>query len=72
MYLTNRLQRGKINNYFNESEKILAGVQQRSVFGPLLFNIFLNGLFLFLQKCFFANHIDDSTLYTSDKYFIYI
>ena len=66
-YLTNRLQRCKINNSFSELGKVLNGVPQGSVLGPLLFNIFLNDIFLSLQKCDLANYADDSTLYTSDK-----
>ena len=66
-YLTNRLQRCKINNSFSEWAKISAGVPQRSILGPLLFNIFINDILLFLQKCDLANYADDSTMYTSDK-----
>ena len=66
-YLTNRLQRCKINNSFSEWAKISAGVPQGSILGPLIFNIFTNGIFLFLQKCDLANYTDDSTMYTSDK-----
>ena len=66
-YLTNRFHRCKINNSFSEWGKVLNGVLQGSILGPLLFNIFLNDIFLSLQKCDLANYADDSTLYTSDK-----
>ena len=66
-YLTNRLQRCKINNSFSEWGKVLRGVPQGSILGPLLFNIVLNDIFLSLQKCDLANHADDTTLYPSNK-----
>ena len=66
-YLTNRLQRFKINISFSEWGKVLVGVPQGSALGPLLFNIFLNDIFLSLKKCGLASYVDDSTLYTSDK-----
>ena len=68
-YLTNRLQRCKIKNYFGEWVKISASVGQGSILSSLLFNIFINAIFLLLQKCFLANYADDSTMYTSDKRF---
>ena len=65
--LTNRLQRCKINNCFSEWAKISVGVPQGSILGPLIFNIFINDIFLFLQKCDLANYADDCTIYTSGK-----
>ena len=62
-FLTNRLQRFKINNSFSEWEKVLNGVPQGSILGPL----HLHDIFLSLQKCDLANYADNSTLYTSDK-----
>ena len=68
-YLTNRLQRCKINNSFRKWTKISAEDPQGSILGPLLFNIFINDIFLFLQKFDLANYANDSTLSTSDKHF---
>ena len=48
-YLSERFQRVNINSDFSEWCKILLGVPQGSILGSLLFNIFINDIFYFMQ-----------------------
>ena len=62
-YLQNRKQRTKIGSSDSDWEDIISRVPQGSIFGPLLFNVFLCDLFLEDENDYFANYVDDTTPY---------
>jgi len=66
-YLSKRYQRVKIGNTFSEWLEIMLGIPQGSILGPLIFNIFLNDLFFFIQETDICNFADDNSLYASGK-----
>ena len=65
-YLNNRWHKTKINNSFSTWKKLLKGVPQGSVMGPLLFNIYFNDLFYFFEQTGAINYADDTNLYACD------
>ena len=61
-YLSDRRQQIKIGSVVSSWAQIKKGVPQGSILGPLLFNVFINDIFYFVEKCTLYNYADDNTL----------
>ena len=59
-YLYKRKQRVKIENENSEWLDISKGIFQSSILGPLIFNIFINDIFHFIQDGNLYNYADDN------------
>ena len=66
-YPTFRKQRTKVNNSFSACQNIKSGVPLGTILGTLLFNVFINDVFLFLPEAEIVNYVDDNTPYTINE-----
>ena len=67
--MSERFQKVNINSNFGKWCKILLGMSQWSILGPLLFNIFINGMFCFIQDAYICNFADYNSLYSIEDDF---
>ena len=65
-YLSNRIQRVRINSSFSCYSNVESGVPQGSISGPLFFHIFICDFFFDDIDIDLANYADDTTLYAYD------
>lgn len=66
-YLSNRLQRDRINSSFSGWNKIFSGIPQGSILGPLLCNISSLMIYLFSQQTPTSTVADDNTFFANGK-----
>ena len=60
-YLSNRWQRTRVGLKYSSWAKLIKGVPQGSILGPILFNIYLNDLFYIITNSEVCNLADDTT-----------
>ena len=61
-YLSDRTQQIRISSVVSSWAKINKGDPQGSILGHLLFNVFINDIFNFIETCTLYNYADDNTL----------
>ena len=62
-YLTSQHGQTKIDRIFSGWKKIITRCPQGSILQPVFLNIFINDLFLFVNKSKICNYADDNILY---------
>ena len=66
-YLSLRKHRTKVGSSYSKWSEICRGISQGSILGPLLFNIFIKDIFLFVEKSEICNFAVDNTVYSRGK-----
>ena len=67
-YLAFRKKRTKVGSAYSKWSKIRRGIPQGSVLGPILFNIFINDIFMVIKPSDICNFADDNTLYSCGEW----
>ena len=66
-YISLRKHRTKVGSSYNKWSEICQEIPKSSILGPLLFNIFIENIFFFVEKSEICNFADDSTIYSCRK-----
>ena len=66
-YLTNRIQRVKVNNVLSDWITVKQGVPQGTILGPLLFLLYVNDISLIVpHHCQIIQYADDTFIFSTD------
>ena len=57
----------KVGGTYSEWSQLLKGVPQGSILVPVLFNVFINGIFLFVKDSTIYTYADDNTVSNCDN-----
>ena len=71
-YLTFRKQRTKVGSAYSKWSKIRRGIPQGSILRPILFNIFINDIFMIIEQSDICNFADNKTLYSCGEWLLEI
>ena len=63
-YLSYRKQRTKVGSAYSNWANVIRGIPKVSMLGSLLFSIFINDIFLVVEKSGICNFAVDNTLYS--------
>ena len=66
-YLNSTKQRVKIGSSYSVWHEIKRDIPLGSILGPLLFSIFVNDIFMFIEKTEVCNFADNDTIYDCDE-----
>ena len=66
-YLTNRYQQTFLNGFLSKKKKIICGIPQGSILGPLLFLIYINDLPNYLESTVPCLYADDTQVFASSQ-----
>ena len=66
-YLSFRKQKTKVGSAYSKWSNIRRGIPQGSILDPLLFNIFINDIFMIVEQSDICNFADDNTVYSCGK-----